>query len=74
MLETNVSEAVAITSHLLRPEACSAVEIVELEDFLCADADVIVHAEFSEDAVVDSMCTEKESDDEEEDEDGENQE
>lgn len=46
----------------LRSAGDSVPSIVELEDFLCADADVIVHEEFTDDAIIDRVRHEQDSD------------
>lgn len=38
-------------------------DAAELRDFLCADTDLIVHKEFSDDAIIESVHKEYESDD-----------
>lgn len=69
------TKAVPISSHLQWDALCSAgdsvPDIVELEDFLCVDADVTLHEEFSKDVIVDSMHKENETGDED-DEDSKN--
>lgn len=77
--EVNVHEGSADLQPLteawdaLRSAGDSVPDIVELDDFLCADADVIVHEEFSDDAIIDSVRPEPDTDDED-DGDGEREE
>ncbi|KAG0438768.1 hypothetical protein HPB47_016877 [Ixodes persulcatus] len=54
----------------LRSVDTTVPDVVELNDFLCADADLIVQEGFSDDAIIDSVRKEHEESD---DEDGEKQ-
>lgn len=59
------------TRHGTHFKAQMIPSIVKLENFLCVDADVTLHEEFSKDVIVDSMHKENETGDED-DEDSKN--